>query len=111
VATYTPKELVAPTSLGASAGTSVYTQPASVVTILRTIHAQCPNSGHSFTLSLGADAAGTRLFDGYGLTAKVPAIFNGWWAIASGAGGAHAIDANADASSQVVLTIGGYEFS
>jgi hypothetical protein len=110
MATYTPKEIVAATSLTATPGSSVYTQPAATKSIIRTINAQSPNAAHSFTLSRGADAAGTRLFDAYALTAKVPAIFNGWWVI-EGINAAHAIDANADAVNQVVLTVGGYEYA
>jgi hypothetical protein len=110
MATYTPKELVPPTQL-ANAAASVYTQPGGgVVSVVRTIHAQCPAAGHAFTLSRGADAAATRLFDAYALTQKVPAIFNGWWVIAAGLG-ANALQAFADAAAQVVLQVSGYEFS
>src|SRR5512146_178608 len=111
MATYNPKALVPVTQLTATAGTSVYTQPASTTSILRTIHLSCAAAGHTATVSLGADAAATRILAAYPLSANSPAILNGWWVINSGAGGAHAIDANADAITQVNLLISGYEYA
>ena len=47
-----------------------YTVPASTKTIIRHIHVQNPSgSTVTFTLSIGADAAGTRLFDAFSILA------------------------------------------
>ena len=107
--TFTPKALVPVTQLTASAGTSVYTQPASVTSIVRTIHVIAASAAKTFTLSFGADAAATRLFDAYALTANVPSIFNGWW-VTPGTHAAHEIDANASAVTSVQLIVSGYEW-
>ena len=111
MATYNPKALVPMTQLTATGGTSVYTQPASTTSVLRTIHLNTASAGRTATVSLGADASGTRLLDAYALSANAPAILNGWWVINSGAGGAHAIDANASATTSVNLVISGYEYA
>lgn len=106
MAVYTPKELVAATQLTNTAAT-VYTVPGATTAIMRTIHAQSATAAHTFTLSRGTDAAATRLFAAYALTANIPAIFNGWWAVAAAA----IVQANADVSTVVVLTVSGYEFA
>jgi hypothetical protein len=110
MATYTPKALVPINQLTATPGTSVYTQPASVTSILRTVYLQTAASGRTATVSIGADASATRILDAFPLTQYVPTVYNGWWVINSGAGGAHAIDANADAGTAVNLIISGYEY-
>ncbi len=47
-----------------NAAATKYTVPASTKTILRWIHVENPSAAAvSFTLSIGVDAAGTRLFD------------------------------------------------
>lgn len=106
MAVYTPKELVAVTQLTNSAAT-VYTVPGATTAIMRTVHAQVAAGGHSFTLSRGVDGAATRLWAAYALTTNVPAIFNGWWAVAAAA----VIQAFADASAVVDLSISGYEYA
>lgn len=106
MAVYTPKELVPVTQLTNAAAT-VYTTPGATVAVMRTIQAQVAAGGHSFTLSRGADGATTRLFAAFALTANVPSIFNGWWALTA----ASIVQAFADASALVNLTISGYEFA
>jgi hypothetical protein len=96
------------TSLTAVAGTSLLTGTSGVTYIIRTIHVDTNAAGKTFTFSVGADAAGTRLFDGYNLSANVPAIFNGWW-VKAGAG-AHDLDANCSATT-VTLMASGYTFA
>lgn len=57
-----PKRLVGPTQLGNAAAT-VYTVPAGRVAVIRNIHIVNPSAGDlTFTASIGADAAGTRIF-------------------------------------------------
>lgn len=47
-----------------------YTCPALTKTLIRHIHVQNPSgSAVTFTLSIGADAAGTRIFDAYSIAA------------------------------------------
>ncbi len=96
------------TSLTATPGTSVLTGAGGTTYILRTIHVDTNASSKTFTLSIGADAAGTRLFDAYALTANIPAIFNGWW-VKAGAG-AHDMDANCSATT-VTLMASGYTYA
>lgn len=79
MAVYTPKPLAVQAALVGSA-TTVYT-PSAVTGIIRTITAQTVASGKNFTLSIGVDGAGTRLFDAFALTANVPFIQNGWWPV------------------------------
>lgn len=108
MATYTPIAVVGMTSLTAVAGTSVFTGTAGHTYVIRTIHVDTSGSGKTFTMSIGADAAGTRLFDAYALSASVPSIFNGWW-VKAGAG-AHDIDANCSATT-VTLMASGYDYA
>ena len=57
--------LYGPTQLGASA-TTIYTSPASTVTIVRhIIVCNTTTAASAFYLSIGADAVGTRLFHKY----------------------------------------------
>lgn len=59
----TGKRLAGP-ALVTNAAATKYTAPAATVTKVQNIHVQNPsNSVVTFTLSIGADAAGTRLFD------------------------------------------------
>ena len=59
-----PTRLAGPAQVSNAAATK-YTVPASTKTILRSIHVQNPSASPvDFTLSIGADAAATRLYDG-----------------------------------------------
>lgn len=107
MATYTPKRLLGPTRLSTTPTDNSYSPSASNVGIVRTVQAECPNSSHSFTLSIGTDGATTRLFEAYPLTANVAAIFNLWHVIANG----ETMYAKADAATQVVLTVSGLEYT
>lgn len=65
----TPKRLAGPAQVSNVAATK-YTVPSTTKTILRHIHVQNPSgSAATFTLSIGADAAGTRVFDALSLNA------------------------------------------
>lgn len=78
MATYTPKTLRTPTNITASAVT-VYTG-VSIISIMRTFQFNTLTA-HSVSLSIAADAVGTRLLDTYLLTVSIPYIQNGWWTI------------------------------
>lgn len=108
-AVYTPTAVIGMTSLTAVAGTSLLTGTSAHTYIVRTFQVQANSSAKTFTLSIGADAVGTRLFDAYALTANVPAIFNGWW-VKAGSGAAHDIDGNCSATT-VTLLASGYDFA
>jgi|SRR5439155_5940548 len=65
----TPKRLAGPAQVSNAAATK-YTVPASTKTIVRHVHVQNPSvSAVTFTLSIGADAAGTRIFDAFSIAA------------------------------------------
>lgn len=57
-------------ALVSNAAANKYTVPAVTKTIVRHIHVQNPSGAAvTFTLSIGADAAATRLFDAYSIAA------------------------------------------
>lgn len=64
-----PKRLAGPAQV-ATGPTTIYTVPALTKTVIRHIHLSNPSgSPVTFTLSIGADAAGTRLFGAYSIPA------------------------------------------
>lgn len=66
----TLKRLVGPKQLENST-TTQYTVPALTTTVIRMIHLSNPTvSDVTVTMSIGADAAGTRFFDAYVIPAK-----------------------------------------
>lgn len=69
-----PKRLSGPALLS-NADALIYTVPAVTKTIIRHIHVE-NNSGSAATLflSVGADAAGTRLYDGYSIPAAAAGV-------------------------------------
>lgn len=80
--------------------------------ILRTIHAQANAAAHNFTVTTGgADAAATRLFDQYALTANIPAIFNGWWVVPATVLSWLGYKSDTSGANIVLLTIGGYTYA
>lgn len=65
----TPKRLAGP-ALVSNAAATKYTTPAATKTVVRHIHVQNPSaSAVDLTMSIGADAAGTRILDGYPIDA------------------------------------------
>ncbi len=63
----TPKRLAGPAQVSNAAATK-YTVPSTTKTIIRHIHVQNPSGGAvTFTMSIGADAAGTRIFDAFSI--------------------------------------------
>jgi len=63
------KRLAGPAQVSNAAATK-YTVPATTKTIVRHVHVSNPTGGAvTFTMSIGADAAATRLFDAYSIAA------------------------------------------
>lgn len=70
----TPKRLYGP-ALVATGPATVYTVPASTKAIVRHIHISNPSgSAVTFTLSVGTDAAGTRLWSSYSIPAAAAGV-------------------------------------
>lgn len=71
-----------------NAAATKYTVPALTKAVIRQIHVQNPSASPvTFTISIGADAAGTRLYDAYsipaaaaGVTGSVIDLF-GYWVV------------------------------
>lgn len=69
-----PKRLYGP-ALIATGPATVYTVPALTKTIIRHIHVSNPSASPvTFSLSIGADAAGTRLFQTYSIPAAAAGV-------------------------------------
>jgi len=101
------KRLVGPSQLTAAAAT-LYTVPAATTTLIRNLHVV--NTGTSpagFTFSIGADAAGTRLWN------AVPIQPNGYldWSGLVVVNAAEILQAYASVASVLTLTISGVEAS
>ena len=69
-----PSRIVGP-ALVATGPTTVYTVPASTRATIRRIHVYNPSgSAVTFTMSIGADAAGTRLYDARSIPAAAAGV-------------------------------------
>ena len=98
--------LVGPKTLETST-TAQYDSTGKTVSILE-VHLSNPTSGAlNFTMSIGADAAGTRLFDAYPIPATTVITLPCFKVLVTG-DGANAICAHASASG-LVCTISGVE--
>tara|TARA_R110000868_G_scaffold68109_1_gene201472 strand:+ start:322 stop:666 length:345 start_codon:yes stop_codon:yes gene_type:complete len=72
----TAKRLYGPAQIATGPAT-VYTVPALTKTIIRQIHVSNPSgSAVTLTLSIGADAAGTRLFSTFSIPAAAAGVTN-----------------------------------
>lgn len=70
----TAKRLSGPAAIATGPAT-IYTVPASTKTVLRHIHVNNPSASPvTLTLTIGADAAGTRLLDAYSIPAKAAGV-------------------------------------
>ena len=70
----TPKRLAGP-ALVATGPATIYTVPASTKTIIRQIHISNPTASPvTFTMSIGADAAGTRLYSSFSIPAQAAGV-------------------------------------
>lgn len=69
-----PKRLAGPAQVSNAAATK-YTVPSLTKTVIRHIHVQNPSgSAVAFTLSIGADAAGTRVIDAFSIPAAAVGV-------------------------------------
>src|SRR5689334_19638463 len=103
----TAKRLAGPAQVSNSAATK-YTVPASTVTVIRNIHVQNPSgSAVTFTLSIGSDAAGTRLYDAFSIPPT--AVYDAYGPFVLSAG--EIIQAFAGTNNVLTLTISGTESS
>lgn len=77
-----PKRLMGPAQVATGPAT-VYTVPAATRTVIRHIHIENPNvAAVTFTMSIGADAAATRLFDAYSIPGAAVGVTGNvidWW--------------------------------
>lgn len=70
----TPKRLVGPAAV-ASGPATIYTTPAATKTIVKHIHVQNPSGSIvTFTLAVGTDAAGKRLYDAFSIPAQAAGV-------------------------------------
>jgi len=83
-----------------------YTTPAATKTIVRHIHVSNPSAAAvDLTLSIGADAAAVRLFDGYPIAADSVLDHFGYYVLEA----AEVIQALASTTDVLVLTVDGDE--
>lgn len=99
------KRLAGP-ALVSNAAATKYTVPATLRAVVRHIHVSNPTGGAvTFTMSIGADAAGTRIFDVYSLAAGAVLDHFGMYALAAG----EIIQAFSGTNNVLTLTIDGDE--
>lgn len=102
----TPTRLAGPALLSNSAATK-HTSPAGG-SLIRSIHVSNPTaSAVDFTLSIGADAAGTRLYDGYPIPADSAKTFWCYHALTN----TEIVQAFAGTNNVATLTLSGDVFS
>jgi hypothetical protein len=101
----TPKRMAGPAQVSNAAATK-YTVPASTVAIVRSMHVSNPSGGAvTFTLSIGADAAGTRLYDAFSIAANTSQEFFVYWVLTA----TEIIQAFAGTNNILTLTLDGEE--
>lgn len=100
-----PKRLAGPAQVSNAAATK-YTVPATTKTIIRHIHVENTAAGAvNFTASIGADAAGTRIFDAFPIAASTVLDHFCYYVLEA----AEIFQAFASVNNQLVLTIDGDE--
>lgn len=100
-----PKRLYGPAQLGAGAAT-LYTVPAGRLSVVRSIHIVNPTAGDlTFTISVGADAAATRIFSAQACPAED--VYDSFMPLVLNAG--EIIQASASAAASLTITIDGEE--
>ena len=105
--TDTAKRLAGPSQLTGSAAT-VYTTPGATTTIVRNIHVANNTSGAvTFTMSIGADAAGKRIYDAVSIPAHDALDWSGFLVLAA----TETLQAFASAGTSLTLTVSGVEVS
>lgn len=108
MATYTPVTLIGPAA-ALTATVTYYTSPASTNGIVRTISAVANTTAITFTISLGADGAGTRIISGQALTQAQVFVLNGWWVTAQNSANALGASSNATGTN-CVASVSGYQY-
>lgn len=104
--TRTPTRLAGPANVSNAAATK-YTAPAGGA-LVRHIHVANPSgSDATFTLSIGADAAGTRILDAVNVPAGTQLEHHCYYPLANG----EIVQAFGGTNNALKLTIGGDEFS
>ena len=102
-----PKRLAGPALVSNSAATK-YTVPGSTTAVVRYIHVSNPSgSAVTFTLSIGADATGTRLYNAHSIPANSLFERHVYLVLAA----AEIIQAFAGTNNQLTLTIAGDEIT
>jgi len=87
-----------------NAASTKYTVASGQRIVLRHIHVQNPSgSPVTFTMSIGTDAAGTRIYDAYSLAANTPYDFFCYYPLAA----AEIIQAFAGTTNVLTLTLNG----
>ena len=100
----TAKRLFGPLALPNSA-TTQYTTPGATTTIVRNIHVTVTDgANHTFYLSVGSDAAGTRYYN-QTIYPNAPFDWNGFLVLAA----TEVIQAYADSATGVTMTVSGVE--
>lgn len=102
----TPKRLFGPALLTNTAATK-YTVPSVAKTIIRHMHVSNPGGAVTLTLSIGADAAGTRLFDTFPIPAAGTYDFYGYTVVDA----AEIVQAFCSVTNQITLTLFGDELT
>jgi len=99
--------LFGPAQLTNAAATK-YTVPASTVTIIQYLTISNPTGGAvAFTMSIGADAAGTRVYDAYSIPAGTTLTLFVKYVLAA----AEIVQAFASANTSLVMTLNGQELT
>jgi len=109
----TPKRLAGPAQVSNAAATK-YTVPAATKTVVRHVHIQNPSgSAVTFTMSIGSDAAGTRITDAFSIPAAAAGVTGNvvdWYPYYI-LEAAETIQAFAGTNNILVLTINGDELT
>lgn len=106
--TYVPKSLIGPAQ-AVTATPAYYTSPAATNGIARTISA-APNAAVNFRVSLGADAAGTRIIDQTIASGNL-FMLNGWWVTVVNSANALGVISSNATGTQLIAHVAGYEYS
>jgi hypothetical protein len=103
----TAKRLAGPAQVSNAAATK-YTAPASTTAVIRQVHIQNPSAAAvTFTMSIGADAAATRVFDAFSIPAASTYDWYGYVVVAA----AEIVQAFAGTNNILTLTIFGDELT
>lgn len=101
----TPKRMAGPAQVSNAAATK-YTVPASTLAVVRSLHISNPSAGAvTFTLSIGADAASTRLYDAFSIAANTSLEIFVFWVLTA----TEIIQALSGTNNILTLTIDGEE--